>query len=78
MTKGFALLGDNDFPGARASFQSARNILPAADGPKAALAQLEEAETLSRLNDLLSQAADLAAKGAMGEGGRGFGGGARH
>ena len=62
MTKGFALLGDNDFTGARASFQSARNILPAADGPKAALAQLEEAETLSRLNDLLSQAADLAAK----------------
>ena len=62
MTKGFALLSDNDFTGARASFQSARNILPAADGPKAALAQLEEAETLSRLNDLLSQAADLAAK----------------
>ena len=62
MTRGFALLGDNDFTGARASFQSARNILPAADGPKAALAQLEEAETLSRLNDLLSQAADLAAK----------------
>ena len=62
MTKGFALLSDNDFAGARASFQSARNILPAADGPKAALAQLEEAETLSRLNDLLSQAADLAAR----------------
>ena len=62
MTKGFALLGNNDFSGARASFQSARNILPAADGPKAALAQLEEAETLSRLNDLLSQAADVAAK----------------
>ena len=62
MTKGFALLGDNDFTGARASFQSARNILPAADGPKAALAQLEEAETLSRLNDLLAQAADLSAK----------------
>ena len=62
MTKGFALLSDNDFTGARASFQSARNILPAADGPKAALAQLEESETLSRLNDLLSQAADLAAK----------------
>jgi len=62
MTKGFALLGDNDFIGARAAFQSARNILPAADGPKAALAQLEEAETLSRLNDLLSQAADLAAQ----------------
>jgi tetratricopeptide (TPR) repeat protein len=62
MTKGFALLGTNDFPGARASFQSARNILPTANGPKAALAQLEEAETLSRLNDLLSQAADLAAK----------------
>ena len=62
MTKGFALLSDNDFTGARASFQSARNILPAADGPKAALAQLEEAETLSRLSDLLSQAADLAAK----------------
>jgi len=62
MTKGFALLGDNDFIGARAAFQSARNILPAADGPEAALAQLEEAETLSRLNDLLSQAADLAAQ----------------
>jgi tetratricopeptide (TPR) repeat protein len=62
MTKGFALLSDNDFTGARASFQLARNILPAADGPRAALAQLEEAETLSRLNDLLSQAADLAAK----------------
>ena len=62
MTKGFALLSDNDFTGARASFQSARNILPAADGPKAALAQLEESETLSRLNDLLSQAADLAPK----------------
>ena len=62
MTKGFALLSDNDFTGARASFQSARNILTAADGPKAALAQLEEAETLSRLNELLSQAADLAAK----------------
>ena len=62
MTRGFALLSDNDFTGARASFQSARNILPPADGPKAALAQLEEAETLSRLNDLLSQAADLAAK----------------
>jgi tetratricopeptide (TPR) repeat protein len=62
MTKGFALLSDNDFAGARASFQSARNILPAADGPKAAQAQLEEAETLSRLNDLLSQAAHLAAK----------------
>ena len=62
MTKGFALLTDNDFTGARASIQSARNILPAADGPKAALAQLEEAETLSRLNDLLSQAADLASK----------------
>ena len=62
MTKGFALLSDNDFTGARASFQSARNILPAADGPKAALAQLEESETLSRLNDLFSQAADLAAK----------------
>ncbi len=62
MTKGFALLGDNDFTGARASFQSARTILPAANGPRAALAQLEEAETLSRLNDLLSQAADLAAK----------------
>jgi tetratricopeptide (TPR) repeat protein len=78
MTKGFALLGDNDFTGARASFQSARNILPAADGPKAALAQLEEAETLSRLNDLLSQAADLAAKEQWDEGGRGFGGGAHH
>ena len=62
MTKGFELLGNNDFPGARASFQSAQNILPAANGPKAALAQLEEAEILSRLNDLLSQAADLAAK----------------
>ena len=62
MTKGFALLSDNDFTGARASFQSARNILPAADGPKAALAQLEESETLSRLNDVLSQAADLAPK----------------
>ena len=62
MTKGFALLGNNDFTGARASFQSARNTLPAANGPRAALAQLEEAETLSRLNDLLSQAADLAAK----------------
>ena len=62
MTKGFALLGINDFTGARAFFQSARNILPTANGPRAALAQLEEAETLSRLNDLLSQAADLAAK----------------
>jgi tetratricopeptide (TPR) repeat protein len=62
MTGGFALLSNNDFTGARSSFQSARNILPAADGPKAALAQLEEAETLSRLNDLLAQAADLAAK----------------
>ena len=62
MTKGFALLSDNDFTGARASFQSARNILPAADGPNAALAQLDEAETLSRLNDLLGQAADLAVK----------------
>lgn len=62
MTKGFALLGDNNFTSARASFQSARNLLPTADGPKAALAQLEEAETLSRLNDLLAQAADLAAK----------------
>ena len=62
MTKGFALLGDNDFAGAQASFQLARNILPAAAGPSAALAQLEEAETLSRLNDLLNQAADLAAK----------------
>ena len=62
MTKGFELLSDNDFAGARASFQSARNILPATDGPKAALAQVEEAETLSRLNDLLAQAADLAAK----------------
>ena len=62
MTKGFALLSDNDFNGARASFQSARSILPNADGPKAALAQLEEVETLSRLNDLLSQAADLATK----------------
>jgi hypothetical protein len=62
MTRGFALLSNNDFTGARSSFQSARNILPAADGPKAALAQLEEAETLSRLNDLLAQAADLAAK----------------
>ena len=62
MTKGFALLGNNDFTGARASFQSARNILPAANGPRAALAQLEEAETLSSLNDLLSQAADFAAK----------------
>ncbi len=62
MTKGFALLGDHDFTGARASFRSARNILPAANGPRAALAQLEEAETLSRLNDLLSEAADLAAQ----------------
>ena len=62
MTKGFALLGNNDFTGARALFQSARNILPAANGPRAALAQLEEAETLSSLNDLLSQAADFAAK----------------
>ena len=61
MTKGFELLADNDFTGARASFQSARNF-SAADGPNAALAQLEEAETLSRLNDLLSQAADLAAE----------------
>lgn len=62
MTRGFALLSENDFTGARASFQSARNIVPAADGPNAALAQLGEAETLSRLNDLLGQAADLAAK----------------
>jgi tetratricopeptide (TPR) repeat protein len=62
MTKGFALLSDNDFTGARASFQSARSILPNADGPKAALAQLEETETLLRLNDLLGQATDLAAK----------------
>ena len=62
MTRGFALLSNNDFTGARSSFQSARNILPAADGPKAALTPLEEAETLSRLNDLLAQAADLAAK----------------
>ena len=62
MTTGFGLLGNNDFAGARAAFQSARNILPAANGPKAALAQLEEAETLSRLNDLLNQATDLAAQ----------------
>jgi tetratricopeptide (TPR) repeat protein len=62
MTRGFELLSDSNFTGARSSFQSARNIFPDADGPSAALAQLEEAETLSRLNDLLSQAADLAAK----------------
>ena len=62
MTTGFRLLGDSDFAGARASFQSAKRILPAADGPGAALAQLEEAETLSRLNALLGEAAKLSAE----------------
>jgi tetratricopeptide (TPR) repeat protein len=62
MTRGFELLSDSNFTGARSSFQSARNIFPDADGPSAALAQLEEAETLMRLNDLLAQAADLAAR----------------
>ncbi len=62
MTQGFALLSASDFASARTSFQSARRILPAADGPSAALAQLEEAETLSRLNALLGRAADLSAQ----------------
>ena len=62
MTRGFAALTATEFSKARAAFERAKTLTPNASEVAGALAQLKEAETLSRLNRLLSQAADLQAK----------------
>ena len=62
MTRGFAALTANELSKARAAFERAKTLTPNASEVAGALAQLKEAETLSRLNRLLSQAADLQVK----------------
>ena len=61
MTRGFAALTATDFSTARAEFERANTLTTNASDVAGALAQLKEAETLSSLNRLLSQAADLRA-----------------
>ena len=61
MTRGFAALTATDFSTARGEFERAKTLTPNASEVAGALAQLKEAETLSSLNRLLSQAADLQA-----------------
>mgnify|MGYP001603378785 FL=1 len=62
MTRGFAALTATEFSKARAAFERAKTLAPNASDVGGALAQLKEAETLSSLNRLLSQAADLQVK----------------
>jgi tetratricopeptide (TPR) repeat protein len=61
MTRGFAALTATEFSKARAAFERAKTHTSNASDVAGAFAQLKEAETLSSLNRLLSQAADLQA-----------------
>lgn len=56
MTLGFSLLNEQRFTQARLNFEIAQRLRPADETPLIALAQLNEAQTLSTLNSLLAEA----------------------